>query len=142
MSRLPVQVRSSAPAKGKLLVINELKEKVYGYVNGLKGVKVEDLDNLNIEEPKNKKFGDLSTNAAMVLAPVLKKNPMDIAEKFKAEVISCWDQVEDINIVKPGFINFNLKEKFIKKALAEIIKKVKNTDSITAVGGKVSILTM
>lgn len=123
MSRLPVQVRSSAPAKGKLLVINELKEKVYGYVNSLKGVKAEDLENLTIEEPKNKKFGDLSTNAAMVLAPVLKKNPMDIAEKFKAEVISGWDQVEDINIVKPGFINFNLKEKFIKKALAEIIKK-------------------
>ncbi len=123
MSRLPVQVRSSAPAKGKILVINELKEKVYGYVKSLKGVRAEDLDNLTIEEPKNKKFGDLSTNVAMVLAPVLKRDPMYIAEEFKNEVISGWSQVEDINIVKPGFINFNLKEGFIKKALAEVVKK-------------------
>jgi arginyl-tRNA synthetase len=101
MSRLPVQVRSSAPAKGKLLVINELKEKVYGYVGSLKGVRAEDLNNLTIEEPKNKKFGDLSTNVAMVLAPVLKRDPMDIAEEFKNEVISGWSQVEDINIMKP-----------------------------------------
>jgi arginyl-tRNA synthetase len=122
MSRLPVQVRSSAPAKGKLLVINELKRKLYEYVGMLKEVRA-DLDNLAVEEPKNKSFGDLSTNAAMILAPVLKKNPMDIAEKIKAEEISGWGQVEDINIVKPGFINFNLKEGFIKKVLKEIIRK-------------------
>lgn len=123
MSRLPVQVRSSAPAKGKLLVINELKEKVYGYAESLKGVKAGDLDNLTIEEPKNKKFGDLSTNVAMVLAPILKRDPMDIAEEFRDKVISGWSQVEDIDIVKPGFINFNLNQSFLKKALTEIVKK-------------------
>jgi arginyl-tRNA synthetase len=123
MSRLPVQVRSSAPAKGRLLVINELKEKVYGYAESLKGVKAGDLDNLTIEEPKNKKFGDLSTNVAMVLAPVLKRDPIDIAGEFKDRVISGWSQVEDIDIVKPGFINFNLKKDFIKKALTGIVKK-------------------
>jgi arginyl-tRNA synthetase len=105
------------------LVINELKEKVYGYAESLKGVKAGDLDNLTIEEPKNKKFGDLSTNVAMVLAPVLKRDPVDIAGEFKDKVISGWSQVEDIDIVKPGFINFNLKQDFIKKALTEIVKK-------------------
>jgi len=104
------------------LVINELKKKVYDYVSRIKEVR-SDLDNLTIEEPKNKKFGDLSTNVAMVLAPVLKKDPMDIAEKFKAEAVSMWEQVEDINIVRPGFINFNLKEEFIKKALGGIIRE-------------------
>lgn len=122
MSRLPVQVRSSAPMKGILLVINELKEKLYDYVGRLKEVTA-DLDNLTIEEPKNKNFGDLSTNVAMVLAPVLKKSPMDIAEKIKEEEISKWDQIEDINIVKPGFINFNFKQDFTKIVLAEIIRK-------------------
>lgn len=120
MSRLPVQVRSSAPVKGKLLVINELKQKIQDYVSGLAEVKT-DLGNLIIEEPKNRKFGDLSTNAAMVLAPVLKKNPIEIAEKLKEEVFSGWNQIKDVDIVKPGFINFNLKDEFIKEALKEIV---------------------
>ena len=120
MSRLPVQVRSSAPVKGKLLVINELKQKIQDYVSELAEVK-SDLGNLTIEEPKNRKFGDLSTNAAMVLAPVLKKNPIEIAEKLKEEVFSGWNQIKDVNIVKPGFINFNLKDEFIKEALKEIV---------------------
>lgn len=120
MSRLPVQVRSSAPVKGKLLVINELKQKIQDYVSELAEVK-SDLGNLTIEEPKNRKFGDLSTNAAMVLAPVLKKNPIEIAEKLKEEVFSGWNQIKDVNIVKPGFINFNLRDEFIKEALKEIV---------------------
>ena len=120
MSRLSVQVRSSAPVKGKLLVINELKQKIQDYVSGLAEVKT-DLGNLIIEEPKNRKFGDLSTNAAMVLAPVLKKNPIEIAEKLKEEVFSGWNQIKDVDIVKPGFINFNLKDEFIKEALKEIV---------------------
>ena len=120
MSRLSVQVRSSAPVKGKLLVINELKQKIQDYVSELAEVK-SDLGNLTIEEPKNRKFGDLSTNAAMVLAPVLKKNPIEIAEKLKEEVFSGWNQIKDVDIVKPGFINFNLKDEFIKEALKEIV---------------------
>ena len=120
MSRLSVQVRSSAPVKGKLLVINELKQKIRDYVSGLAEVKT-DLGNLIIEEPKNRKFGDLSTNAAMVLAPVLKKNPIEIAEKLKEEVFSRWNQIKDVDIVKPGFINFNLKDGFIKEVLKEIV---------------------
>ncbi|MBE3089661.1 MAG: arginine--tRNA ligase [Actinobacteria bacterium] len=102
------------------MIINELKQKIQDYVSELAEVK-SDLGNLTIEEPKNRKFGDLSTNAAMVLAPVLKKNPIEIAKKLKEEVFSGWNQIKDVNIVKPGFINFNLKDEFIKEALKEIV---------------------
>src|SRR4030043_1518350 len=121
MSRLPVQARSSAPVKEKLLVINELKQKIRDYIRTLAGAK-SNLNNLTVEEPKNKRFGDLSTNAARVLAPILKKNPLEIASKIEEEVISGWDQIKDVNIVKPGFINFNLKDEFIKESLKSIIK--------------------
>jgi arginyl-tRNA synthetase len=107
--------------KEKLLVINELKQKIQDYISGLAGAK-SNLNNLTVEEPKNKRFGDLSTNAAMVLAPILKKNPLEIASKIEEEVISGWDQIKDVNIVKPGFINFNLKDEFIKESLKSIIK--------------------
>jgi len=104
------------------LIINDLKQKILKFVSKLIEFKL-NLDKLVIEEPRNKKFGDLSTNAAMVLAPILKKNPVDIAEELKNELISRWNFISDISIVKPGFINFNLKDEFIKEALEEIIIK-------------------
>jgi len=104
------------------LIISELKQKTYDYINRMEGIKLDPVG-LAIEEPKNKKFGDLSTNAAMVLAPVVGKDSMKIAEKLEGELISTWDQVENVNIVKPGFINFNLKQGFIKKTLKEIIRE-------------------
>ncbi len=82
-----------------------------------------DLSGITIEEPKDKKFGDLSTNAAMVLAPVLKRSPMDIAEDLKSGAISGWPEAESISIVKPGFINFNIKEDFLKVALAGVARE-------------------
>lgn len=103
------------------MVLNELKQKIQDYARGLTGTG-SNLNNLTIEEPKNEKFGDLSTNAAMVLAPVLKKNPFEVASKIEKELISGWDQIKDVNIVKPGFINFNLKDEFIKENLKGIIE--------------------
>jgi arginyl-tRNA synthetase len=107
--------------KKKIMVINELKQKIQDYARGLAGIE-SNLSNLAIEEPKNEQFGDLSTNAAMVLAPILKKNPFEIASKVEKELISKWDQIKDVNIVKPGFINFNLNDEFIKENLKSIIE--------------------
>ena len=104
------------------MIINILRQRIQNYIKEL--IKDEQgINNLVVEEPKNEKFGDLSTNASMVLAPLLKENPLEIAEKLKRELISKFEEVEDISIVKPGFINFNLKDDFIKKALQEIVKK-------------------
>jgi arginyl-tRNA synthetase len=82
-----------------------------------------DLSGITVSEPKNKSFGDISTNAAMVLAPVLKENPMEIAEILQKEIISQWEEVEDISIASPGFINFFLAGEFIRKALSGIASK-------------------
>ena len=39
-----------------------------------------DLSNIIIEIPKDKSFGDFSTNIAMILVKQLKKSPRQIAE--------------------------------------------------------------
>ncbi|MEA2016007.1 MAG: arginine--tRNA ligase [Actinomycetota bacterium] len=104
------------------MIINELREKVLKAVSRRADIK-KGLDKLIVEEPNNEKFGDLSTNAAMVLANVLGKNPMEIAGELKEEVISEWGRVESISIAKPGFINFNLKDDFIKKSLKQITEE-------------------
>lgn len=121
------------------MLIRDLKKRL---IENL-GNKLKDKDRtvgIAIEEPRNKKFGDLSTNAAMVLAPIFKKSPMDIAIELKEEILSNWDEIENINIVKPGFINFDLKQEYLIGALREIIvKKEKYGRNDTGKGVKVQI---
>lgn len=101
------------------MIINELRKKIFNFIKDLTQI-TDGVNNLTVEEPKNEKFGDLSTNAAMILAPLLKKNPLEVAGILKEKLISGLKQVDNINIVKPGFINFNLKDEFIVKGLKEI----------------------
>lgn len=64
---------------------------------------------IQVEQPQHIEHGDLSTNIAMQLAKVFRKAPLHIANDLVAElkkldVIQQW--IEEIEIVKPGFINF------------------------------------
>ena len=103
------------------MLIGDLKKKLIEYLkNKLAGDAR--TAGIAIEEPRNRDFGDLSTNAAMVLAPVMKKSPMDIARIIVDEAISGWEEVEDISIAKPGFINFKLKPGYLVEVLKEIVR--------------------
>ena len=117
------------------MIINSLKQKLGKKISKIldsKSFSLKDdekakiLKSITIEEPKNKDFGDLSTNASMVLAPVLRENPLAIAKKLKENIISKWDEVGNITVEKPGFINFNFKDEFIKKELKNVIAKKEN----------------
>lgn len=101
--------------------IKELKEQIekavtkYLSESGLGEINVE----INLEVPKNKEFGDFSTNAAFLLAKKAKANPMKVAE----DVLRCFEKpdfVEFANIAKPGFINFG----FTKSSSGETLKAV------------------
>ncbi|QGR02557.1 arginine--tRNA ligase [Ehrlichia ruminantium] len=65
------------------------------------------LNKLIVDYPNNPDYGDLYTNAALVLSKYVKKSPMDVAEILVSE-FSKIKEISDINVVKPGFINFNL----------------------------------
>jgi len=71
-------------------------------------------------EPKNKDFGDLSTNAAMVLVPILRQKPMEIAKILVDNILSKWGILAGVSIAAPGFINLAFSEGFIKNKLSEI----------------------
>ncbi len=116
------------------MLINDLRQKLMVYVSGL-DIDISKLSGIMVEEPKDKKFGDLSTNAAMVLAPILGKNPMDIAGDLISGAISGWPEADNINIVKPGFINFNIRDDFLKAALVEIVQKKEDFGKNTSGGG-------
>ncbi|MFL2654117.1 MAG: hypothetical protein ACJ0J5_07180 [Dehalococcoidia bacterium] len=69
------------------------------------------MENIIVEKPRNKSFGNWSCNIAMVLAKELKKSPADIA-KIIHQNIEKNEEIETIEIVNPGFINFTLSESF------------------------------
>lgn len=71
-----------------------------------------DLSNISIEIPKDRSFGDFSTNAAMLLTKQLEKPPRQIAEII-LPYLKELDFVVDASIAGPGFINIKLKDDFI-----------------------------
>ncbi len=62
---------------------------------------------ITLEPPRDASHGDLSTNAAMVLAGQTKQKPRDIAEKI-AEGLRAIENVASVEIAGPGFINIRL----------------------------------
>ncbi|MCG9478925.1 MAG: arginine--tRNA ligase [Actinomycetia bacterium] len=103
------------------MIIKDLSSRLSRYIGQMEAEGTEEvLDSVTIGVPKNRKFGDLFTNAAMVLAKPLRKNPMLIADQMIEQLEPVWEQAENMEVVKPGFINFRLKDEFIKSRLADI----------------------
>ncbi len=83
------------------------------------------LDGINAEIPPSKFNSDISTNVAMFLSKINKKPPIDLAENL-AKVIKNSDKlIENISIVKPGFINIKFKPIFWTNFIEDIIKNSK-----------------
>lgn len=102
-----------------------LKSSELSFENSNKS-KISDILSLPfiVEKPNNENFGDLSTNIALISSKFFSKKPIEIAEYLKRELIKL-DDFEEINIVKPGFINFKLKHKVLISFLRKVINKKK-----------------
>ncbi len=81
---------------------------------------IEDDSIVMVEIPKDNSNGDYSTNIAMRLTKILKRNPHQIAEEIKAKLLEDLPDANSIDIAGPGFINFWLK----KDAMADIINTI------------------
>jgi len=93
-----------------------------------------------VERPAEMEHGDYATNAALVAAKILKKNPRDVAEQLKEKLVSQQKEkvdfaplgssqrsqnqlflsaVEKIEVAGVGFINFTLAGAVVKKIVHE-----------------------
>ncbi|MDR0967477.1 MAG: arginine--tRNA ligase [Rickettsiales bacterium] len=70
------------------------------------------LENIAIEIPKTREFGDFSTNAAMILTRAMRIPPRDIAAII-IPYISALTFVSDVSVAGPGFINIKVRDEFI-----------------------------
>jgi arginyl-tRNA synthetase len=75
-----------------------------------------------LDRPRHKGQGDYSTNAAMLLAPVLGSPPRVIAEKLRAELIGLLgDDLERAEVAGPGFLNLVLSDAWHRGALRSVL---------------------
>jgi len=84
------------------------------------------LDGITAEIPPLKFDSDISTNVAMILSKINKKSPMDLADVLVNEIKKKDQLIDNISIVKPGFINIKLKPIFWTNFIREIIKNSKS----------------
>lgn len=73
-----------------------------------------------LETPREKKYGDFSTNIAMQLPKIAKKAPRAIAEAIVENFDKTGTKVETVTIAGPGFINFALQEDWIYEILRDV----------------------
>ncbi len=63
---------------------------------------------IEINRSKDSSHGDYSSNIALVLGKILKKNPMEVAEEIVRDLGSTIQDIgiDRVEAIKPGFINF------------------------------------
>ena len=86
----------------------------------------DNLNGINTEIPPQKFDCDISTNVAMVLSKLNKKSPVDLAEQLLPIIKDKDPLIDNIKIVKPGFINIKFKPLFWSNFIKEIIINAKN----------------
>ncbi|AGB17942.1 arginine--tRNA ligase [Thermoanaerobacterium thermosaccharolyticum] len=97
---------------------------------------IEDMPSIEIEEPKEKQFGDLSINTAMVMAKSAKMPPRKIAEIIKDGLELKGTLIDKVEIAGPGFMNFYLSEDYKVEALKLIKRKGSDYGRVNIGNGK------
>ena len=79
-------------------------------------------DRLSLERPKKAGFGDYSTNAAMLLAPVLGEPPRAVAERLGSALQArLGGGVEKVEVAGPGFLNVFLADAWYLAAVDAVL---------------------
>ena len=86
----------------------------------------EKLDGINAEIPPAKFDCDISTNVAMVLSKANQKSPIDLGNIISKSLVESDNMIEKAEVVKPGFININLKPEFWSNFSKEILDNSKS----------------
>ena len=84
------------------------------------------LDGITAEIPPSKFNSDISTNVAMVLSKINKKPPIELANTLSEKIKKNDQLIDEISVVKPGFINIKLKPVFWTNFINQIIQNSKS----------------
>ena len=98
-----------------------------------------DASRVKVEPPKDLSHGDMSTNAAMVLAKSAGMNPKQLGELI-AEHLRKMPEIKDASVAGPGFVNFRLADAEWAKVVKQILHDgIHYGDSKMGKGEKVNV---
>lgn len=108
-----------------------VREEIIGLIeNSMKSLQREEkffkfeIPRILVERPEQDVYGDYSSNIALEVTKVIKKNPMEIAELIRSKIDKKKSKsFEKIEIAKPGFINFFLSREYFQGQIKDILKK-------------------
>jgi arginyl-tRNA synthetase len=66
---------------------------------------------VELERPRDEAHGDFATNAALMLAPVLRRKPREVAEEVAARA-GDLPGVAEVEVAGPGFINLRMRDEW------------------------------
>ncbi|MBA2439520.1 MAG: arginine--tRNA ligase [Thermoleophilaceae bacterium] len=76
-----------------------------------------------LERPPKPEFGDYSTNAAMLLAPMLGEPPRQVADRLAAELgARLGDSLRSAEVAGPGFLNLFMSDAWCSRSLARTLE--------------------
>ena len=108
---------------------NKIKKKIIKNKSIFNLKNQNEIKNIVVETPPDKFNFDLSSNAAMILAKNVNKNPRVIAEKLKEILLKEIKDFSLIEIAGPGFLNFKISNNTWQKTINSILKSNKNYGS-------------
>jgi len=75
-----------------------------------------------VEVPKHENQGDFSTNFALVVAGIEKKNPREIATALGEKLEKRTELIKHLEIAGPGFVNLFIGEDVWRQLIPEVIE--------------------
>src|SRR3954452_17722497 len=102
--------------------VAELRSAVVAAAQSLRDGAEAGKSSPTLECPPKAEFGDYSTNAAMLLAPVLGEQPRGTAERLAEELGRTLEgSLEKVEVAGPGFLNLFLSDAWYRGAAAELL---------------------
>ena len=83
-------------------------------------LEISEMPPIELEAPRNKAFGDYSTNVALALAGQVKMPPHEVARRVIEHLEADGDLIEKAEVAGAGFINFFLKSDWLGDVLRRI----------------------
>lgn len=102
--------------------LKQLLEQAVASLKQLGTLPEEAQPDIQIENTRDKSHGDFASNIAMTLTKLAKCKPRDLAEKIIAAIPDS-DQVANVEIAGPGFINFFMAPTAFHEVVRSVLKQ-------------------
>ncbi len=103
--------------------VDELAAAVRAAADAVRGTAAQPTVEPTLDRPRHKGMGDYSTNAALLLAPVLSAAPREVAERIRSALEgSLGPELERAEVAGPGFLNLVLSDAWHRRTLRSVLE--------------------